>query len=164
VVARGCGPRRIGRCATAFLFGLDNTLVDLDQGFSGWAEEFADERRLGREAVDRLIAVDRAGLLHREAFFAKMVDRFALPDPVDELWRGYRRRMPHLAYGWLVAIVTNGMADNQLGKIRNTGLADVVDAWRCPVRRAFASPTWDCSRSRPRRFAHDLDRPWHMAR
>ncbi|MGI5162240.1 HAD family hydrolase [Microbispora sp. CA-102843] len=33
------------------------------------------------------------------------------------------------ASGWRVAIVTNGTADNQLGKIRQTGLAEVVDAY-----------------------------------
>lgn len=126
------------------LFDLDNTLIDLDQAFRVWAEEFADRRGLGREAVDWLIAVDRTGFPHRKVFFAKVRERFALPDPIDELWSGYRRRMPQLvccrsevmeklsrlrASGWRVAIVTNGMADNQLGKIRNTGLADVVDAW-----------------------------------
>ncbi|MEU1731655.1 HAD family hydrolase [Streptosporangium sp. NPDC020145] len=31
--------------------------------------------------------------------------------------------------GWKVAIVTNGTADNQLGKIHQTGLAEVVDAY-----------------------------------
>ena len=31
--------------------------------------------------------------------------------------------------GWKVAIVTNGTADNQLGKIQQTGLADAVDAY-----------------------------------
>ncbi|MGW4469305.1 HAD family hydrolase [Nonomuraea sp. NPDC004354] len=33
------------------------------------------------------------------------------------------------ASGWKVAIVTNGMADNQLGKIQQTGLAEAVDAY-----------------------------------
>jgi FMN phosphatase YigB (HAD superfamily) len=71
-----------------------------------------------------------------------MREHFALPEPVEELWAGYRRRVPHLvrcypgvladldglrATGWRVGIVTNGMADNQLGKLRQTGLADVVD-------------------------------------
>jgi FMN phosphatase YigB (HAD superfamily) len=31
--------------------------------------------------------------------------------------------------GWKIGIVTNGMTDNQLGKIRNTGLDRHVDAW-----------------------------------
>ncbi|MER5320485.1 HAD family hydrolase [Streptosporangium roseum] len=33
------------------------------------------------------------------------------------------------ASGWKVAIVTSGMADNQLGKIQRTGLAEAVDAY-----------------------------------
>jgi HAD superfamily hydrolase (TIGR01549 family) len=33
------------------------------------------------------------------------------------------------ASGWRVAIVTNGTADNQLGKIQRTGLAEAVDAY-----------------------------------
>ena len=56
----------------------------------------------------------------------------------------YRRRMPYLvpcsrevmdglsrlrASGWKVAIVTSGTAYNQFGKIKQTGLADAVDAY-----------------------------------
>ncbi|WP_424536906.1 HAD family hydrolase [Sphaerisporangium viridialbum] len=126
------------------LFDLDNTLVNLDEAFGVWAEEFADEHGLGAEAVGWLIALNRDGFPHREVFFAKVRERFTLPDPVEELWSRYRRRMPHLvrcrpevldslarlrASGWLVAIVTNGTADNQLGKIQQTGLAEAVDAY-----------------------------------
>src|SRR3954447_2473541 len=115
------------------LFDLDNTLIDLDAAFQVWAEEFAAERVLGAEAVDWLIAVNREGLPHREAFFTRVRGHFGLPERVEELWTAYRRRMPSLVYcrpevlegvsrlrasGWAVAIVTNGMADNQLGKIQ----------------------------------------------
>lgn len=31
------------------------------------------------------MALDRAGYPHREVFFTKVRDRFALPEPVDEL-------------------------------------------------------------------------------
>jgi HAD superfamily hydrolase (TIGR01549 family) len=126
------------------LFDLDNTLIDLDHAFHLWAEEFADEHGLGGEAVAWLAELDRAGYPHREIFFAKVRDHFAIPEPVDELWSRYRRRMPSLVHcraeviegiarlrasGWRVAIVTNGMADNQLGKIQRTGLAEAVDAY-----------------------------------
>jgi putative hydrolase of the HAD superfamily len=33
------------------------------------------------------------------------------------------------AAGWRVGIVTNGMADNQLGKLHRTGLANAVDGY-----------------------------------
>ncbi|MGS2645773.1 HAD family hydrolase [Streptosporangium sp. G12] len=126
------------------LFDLDNTLVNLDEAFQVWTREFAKEHDLGRRAVDWLIALDRAGYPHREVFFTKVRDHFALPEPVDELWSRYRQRMPHLVHcrpevmdglsrlrasGWKVAIVTNGTADNQLGKIQRTGLAKAVDAY-----------------------------------
>ncbi|GGK80656.1 hypothetical protein Sme01_44960 [Sphaerisporangium melleum] len=126
------------------LFDLDNTLVDLDEAFRVWVEEFADEHGLGSETIDWLVALDRDGFPHREVFFAKVCGRFSLSDSVEELWRRYRRRLPHLVRcrpavldglvwlrgsGWLVVIVTNGMADNQLGKIQQTGLAEAVDAY-----------------------------------
>ncbi|MEV0630167.1 HAD family hydrolase [Nonomuraea wenchangensis] len=126
------------------LFDLDRTLIDLDTAFRRWAEEFVERRRLGPEGLAWLIAQDRDTHPHREVFFSKVRDRFALTEPVEELWAGYRQRMPHLVQcypgvlagiadlrsaGWLVGIVTNGMADNQLGKLRRTGLADAVDGY-----------------------------------
>jgi FMN phosphatase YigB (HAD superfamily) len=76
------------------LFDLDNTLVNLDEAFQVWVSEFVEERALGSEAVTWLIALDRAGYPHREVFFAKVRDRFALPDSVEALWSRYRQRMP----------------------------------------------------------------------
>jgi putative hydrolase of the HAD superfamily len=126
------------------LFDLDRTLIDLDTAFLLWVEEFAEQRRLGPEGVAWLVSLDRDGYAHREVFFGKVREHFALPEPVDELWSAYRRRMPHLvqcypgvlagltdlrAAGWRVGIVTNGMADNQLGKLRQTGLANAVDGY-----------------------------------
>src|SRR5687768_2293760 len=60
------------------LFDLDNTLVNLDEAFHVWAGKFAEEHDLDREAVDWLIALDRAGYPHREVFFTKVRDRFTL--------------------------------------------------------------------------------------
>ncbi|MER7128644.1 HAD family hydrolase [Streptosporangium saharense] len=126
------------------LFDLDNTLVNLGEAFQVWTAEFVDEHRLGSDAVDWLIALDQEGYPHREAFFGKVREHFALPGSVEELWGRYRKRMPYLvrcrpevmdglarlrAAGWKVAIVTNGTADNQLGKIQRTGLAEAVDAY-----------------------------------
>ncbi|MGV9328203.1 HAD family hydrolase [Streptosporangium sandarakinum] len=126
------------------LFDLDNTLIDLDAAFLLWAEEFAEEHRLSRKAVDYLVKLDRNGLPHRELFFTKVRERFKLSAPAADLWAAYRRRMPHLvecrpevmaaltglrASGWRVGIVTNGTADNQLGKLQRTGLVDVVDGY-----------------------------------
>ncbi|MFD0883050.1 HAD family hydrolase [Streptosporangium algeriense] len=126
------------------LFDLDNTLIDLDTAFLLWAEEFAEEHRLSRKAVDYLVKLDRNGLPHREPFFSKVHERFKLSASAADLWAAYRRRMPHLVEcrpevmaalaglrtsGWRVGIVTNGTADNQLGKLQRTGLIDVVDGY-----------------------------------
>ncbi|MEV4184595.1 hypothetical protein AB0J28_24530 [Streptosporangium canum] len=80
------------------LFDLDNTLIDLDGAFQVWAQEFAEKHNLGREAVDWLITLDRDGFPHREVFFTKVRERFTLPEPVKELWSGYRSRMPYLVH------------------------------------------------------------------
>ncbi|GII94698.1 HAD family hydrolase [Sinosporangium siamense] len=102
------------------------------------------EHALGNEAISWLLDLNRAGYPHRETFFGKVRDHFALSESIEELWSRYRRRMPYLvrcrpevleglarlrASGWKVGIVTNGTADNQLGKIQRTGLAEAVDAY-----------------------------------
>ncbi|GCB52897.1 HAD family hydrolase [Streptomyces sp. NL15-2K] len=125
------------------LFDLDNTLVDRRLAFSVWAGEFADERELGGEAARWLIAADRQGARPRDQFFRAVRDHFGLVEPADELWAAFRARMPDLvrceprvldglsqlrASGWRVAIVSNGMADNQLMKIERSGLRERVDA------------------------------------
>lgn len=137
------------------LFDLDNTLIDLDAAFALWATEFVAERGLNAEAVDWLIALDQDGLPHREAFFARTRARFGMPDTAEELWAAYRARMPLLVHcrpevltglsglreaGWRVAIVTNGTADNQLGKIEHTGLADVVDGYALSGAEGIRKP------------------------
>ncbi|MBB4917434.1 HAD family hydrolase [Streptosporangium saharense] len=152
------------------LFDLDNTLVNLDKAFAVWVIEFADLHGLGYEAVDLMMSLDRAGYPHREVFFAKIREHFALPEPAGELWRQYRQRMPYLvrcqpevkdglirlrASGWKVAIVTNGTADNQFGKINQTGLSEIVDAYvlsgiegiRKPDRRLFEIAAERCGMS-----------------
>ncbi|TDE41655.1 HAD family hydrolase [Nonomuraea mesophila] len=126
------------------LFDLDRTLIDLDAAFVQWAEEFVSRQHLDPEALTWLVGQDRDTHPHREAFFSRVREHFSLAEPVEELWAGYRRRMPHLvqcypgvlaaladlrAAGWRVGIVTNGMADNQLGKLHQTGLADAVDGY-----------------------------------
>ncbi|MFI9589803.1 HAD family hydrolase [Nonomuraea sp. NPDC052265] len=126
------------------LFDLDNTLIDRLAAFRLWAAEFAAGRGLGPDAVEWLARLDADGSVPMDVFFARVRERFALAEPVEELWRAYRARLPFLvecraevlagldrlrAAGWAVGIVTNGMADNQTGKIRRTGLAERVDGW-----------------------------------
>lgn len=98
-----------------------------------------------------------------EPFFARARDELGLAEPAEEIWLAYRRRMPELITaapgcqaalarlrqaGWRSGFVTNDMADNQLGKIRVTGLDGLTDAWcvsgeagiRNQIPRSFISP------------------------
>ncbi|TQS19883.1 HAD family hydrolase [Microbispora sp. KK1-11] len=139
------------------LFDLDNTLVNLDEAFQMWAKEFVDEHGLDHEAIDWLKALDQAGYPHREVFFSKVREHFAVSEPAEELWGRYRKRMPYLircrpevmdglsrlrASDWTVAIVTNGTADNQLGKIQQTGLVGAVDGYALSGIEGIRKP--DC--------------------
>lgn len=126
------------------LFDLDDTLIDHQAAFLAWAEEFAAAHGLGSEGVSRLLAAKAEYSGPKDRLFARVRAEFDLAEPVEVLWRQYRRRIPELALcrpedldaleqlrggGWRIGIVTNGMADNQLAKIQRTGLADLVDAW-----------------------------------
>ncbi|MEU2718033.1 HAD family hydrolase [Streptomyces sp. NPDC007205] len=126
------------------LFDLDDTLIDHHAAFLAWAEEFAAARGLGSQGVSWLLAVKAKYAGPKDRLFSMVRDEFDLAEPVDLLWRQYRRRIPELAAccpedldaleqlrgaGWRIGIVTNGMADNQLAKIHRTGLASLVDTW-----------------------------------
>ncbi|WP_419992687.1 HAD family hydrolase [Streptomyces boninensis] len=125
------------------LFDLDNTLVDRQEAFAAWVAEFAAERGLGSDAVAWLTAADDGGRGPRDEFFDRVHHHFGLVESAVELWAAYRARMPELVRcdpavlvgleqlreaGWRVGIVSNGMADNQLMKIRRAGLEERVDA------------------------------------
>jgi FMN phosphatase YigB (HAD superfamily) len=142
------------------LFDLDDTLINRREAFNIWANEFAAAHGLDDKWTTWLVMVDAHHVGPMDTFFATVRDQFELAEPVERLWQQYRRRMPDLAVcpaesldalkqlrlaGWRIGIVTNGMTDNQLGKIRNTGLADLVDGWcisgeagiRKPDRKIF---------------------------
>jgi len=126
------------------LFDLDDTLIDRRTAFNAWAEEFVAARGLEDAALTFLVVADAHHSGPMDGFFATVCQTFDLPESPSQLWVQYRRRMPELAScrvedldalrrlrqaGWRIGIATNGMADNQLGKIRNTGLDRLVDAW-----------------------------------
>jgi HAD superfamily hydrolase (TIGR01549 family) len=126
------------------LFDLDGTLVDRRAAFAAWAEEFVIEHRLDGEAFAYLLAADASHSGPMDSFFAAACRTFDLVEPPSQLWQQYRRRMPQLVScrpedldalrrlrgaGWRIGVVTNGMTDNQLAKIRNTGLSGLLDGW-----------------------------------
>lgn len=126
------------------LFDLDNTLVDRLDAFRRWAREFVAERDLGEGAFEWMVRLDEDGAVPREVFFRRVRERFSVRESVEKLWGEYRAGMPRMVEcpeavlraleglrdaGWRVGIVTNGMEDNQLGKIRRSGLGERVDGW-----------------------------------
>lgn len=138
-----------GRCYSSLvqrlaLFDLDDTLVDRRRAFLTWAEEFASAHGLDEKWTTWLIFADAHHSGPMDQFFAMVREELDLGESADALWAQYRRRMPELiscnaedlqalvelrTAGWRIGIVTNGMTDNQHSKIRNSGLAALVDAW-----------------------------------
>ncbi|MEZ0112951.1 HAD superfamily hydrolase (TIGR01549 family) [Catenulispora sp. EB89] len=124
------------------LFDLDDTLIELAPAFRRFAQDFARGFALSAEAEEWLVeAWDPRQ--KRDAFFARVRERYGLAEPVEDLWRLYRSRMPEYVElrdevrdglvamrraGWRLGIVTNGEADNQLGKVERTGLGRLVDS------------------------------------
>jgi len=123
-------------------FDLDGTLVDQASAAAQWAEEFINSNQLGldvADVADALIASRPKGEV-----FAELVEVHGLTLAADQIWAQYRLRMPQLVSctdadrdalidlrtaGWRIGIVTNGMVDNQQGKIRRLGLDALVDGW-----------------------------------
>ena len=137
---------------------LDGTLVDQEAAAARWAEEFVLAHRLAVDVSE--LANSLTARRPKGEVFAELVERHGPGLDADEVWADYRRRMPFLVTctdadraalvelrkcGWKIGIVTNGMVDNQEGKIRHSGLDKLVDGWvvsaeidvRKPERRIF---------------------------
>ncbi|WP_327087180.1 HAD family hydrolase [Nonomuraea sp. NBC_01738] len=137
------------------LFDLDNTLIDRLDAFRTWVAEFAAGRGLPGDAAQWMITLDADGSMPMNAFFEAVRDRFALPEPAEALWLAYRARLPELVVcrpetlsalaglreaGHPIGIVTNGMTDNQTGKITTTGLDAYADGWAISDAEGIRKP------------------------
>ena len=126
------------------LLDLDDTLVDKSRAFARWAQLFVDSMGLDdSDALTWLLTTDRR-IRQRGPFFAEVARRWpAVGDP-QRVWDDYVRAMPTLvepfpgvidgltrlrAAGHQLVVVTNGRQENQEGKLRATGLRDLVDGW-----------------------------------
>ena len=143
---------------TAVLFDLDNTLIDRSEAFERlfghWYDTLPDTGRPpDREAfVSRMAnygigyapipdiytemlevwlgsfsSLDAAV----EAHFAAMPEMVGLDPKTDAMLRRFRDK------GVPVGVVTNGGSETQWGKLRNTGIADLVTA--CVVSEEFGA-------------------------
>ncbi len=142
------------------LFDLDNTLVNRDHAFQGWAELFLANRSLPPGDLGWFTVLDCGGYLDRRVLLRAARDRYGLSERLEALLEDYREtvtalvRCPpaHLdalraarAAGWTLGIVSNGATDQQSAKIEDTGLADLVDGW-------IISEEADCAKPDPRIF------------
>lgn len=125
------------------LFDLDGTLVDQRRAARSWVAELVAAGTVAESHLDVIAEALAAGRPKGEVF-AELVSRLSLPTSSEGLWSAYRARMPQLVRceeedmaaldrlrdaGWTTGIVTNGQADNQVAKIRSTGLASQVHGW-----------------------------------
>ena len=125
------------------IFDLDGTLVDQESAAREWAQGFAETWLLSARDGEG-IALALAARRPKGEVFAELVQSFELPVASAVVWDDYRARMPSLVRtsdedraalrdlrraGWALGIATNGMVDNQVGKITSTGLSELVDGW-----------------------------------
>lgn len=153
------------------MFDLDGTLVDQASAARNWAREFTETWGLDEQDAGAIAAA----LTQRRPkgeIFSEIIQRFSLSVTAEAAWSDYRARMPHLVRctdadrsaleklrnaGWVLGIVTNGMADNQEGKIRNTGLADLMDGWVVSSEIGVRKPEPDIFHELARRLECPLE-------
>ncbi|MFY9713521.1 MAG: HAD family hydrolase [Microbacterium sp.] len=153
------------------LFDLDGTLVDQAAAARDWAAEFATTWAIPATQIDA-IAARLSERRPKGEVFADLVGEHSLATTADAVWREYRQRMPGLVRcapadldglarlrgaGWTLGIVTNGEVDNQEGKIRSTGLAEMIDGWVISSEVGFRKPDPQIFRALASKLGHALD-------
>jgi putative hydrolase of the HAD superfamily len=148
------------------LFDLDNTLIDRNQAFRGWARRFLRTRALPQEDLGWLSTLDCGGYFPREALMRAAVARYGLRVSLESLLDDYAETMIELidcpeahraalrkarAAGWTLGIVSNGSTRQQQAKIERTGLDGLVDAW-------VISEEANCEKPDPQIFRLAADR------
>lgn len=124
------------------LLDLDNTLVDRDDAFARWAEQFIAVHGGGTDVLDWLLSVDGQGYTHRAVLADGLLERLELTTSRDELVRtllhgyapfvrcydGVPERLRALrADGHTLVLLTNGSVAQQTQKLDVTGLDAVLD-------------------------------------
>jgi HAD superfamily hydrolase (TIGR01549 family) len=157
------------------LFDLDNTLVDRNLAFRGWAVEFLAERSLPPADLAWFVTLDRGGYFERPTLMRAAVERYGLVEDVDVLLKEYREALTRLiacppshrdalrtarAAGWTLGIVSNGATEHQTAKIERTGLAPLVDGWVISEEARLAKPDPRIFRLAALRCGLAEDTPW----
>ncbi|WP_165808119.1 HAD family hydrolase [Microbacterium sp. TPD7012] len=136
------------------LFDLDGTLVDQESAAKRWVKDLVRASSLP-DALVTPIATALSQRRPKGEVFADIVEEFSLPWDPEALWEQYRVQTPGLVQcaaadldalrrlrdaGWTLGIITNGETDNQEGKIRSTGLSDLVDGWAISAEAGYRKP------------------------
>jgi putative hydrolase of the HAD superfamily len=125
------------------LFDLDNTLIDRTTAFEKWTQIFVSRFDLGPEATAWLHSIDGDGITPRPVLLRGAIEEFGLDATAEELVAWYAQSYIECFEresasidailclkdaGWTVGVVTNGPTEQQLAKLRQSELDDVVDA------------------------------------
>lgn len=125
------------------LFDLDNTLVNRTAAFEKWTEIFISRFHLGPEAAAWIHSIDGDGITPRPVLLLGAIEEFGLEASLDELVSWYaqsyidcfERESASIDAvralqdaGWAVGVVTNGPTEQQLAKLHQSELEEVVDA------------------------------------
>ena len=136
------------------VFDLDGTLVDQQAAVRRWVDEFIAAHDVD-PALHPWLVSQLTARTPKDEVFAAIATRARVRQHPTDLWEDYRTRMPSLvtlfpraeeslralrAAGWMLGIATNGMPDNQIGKIRRTGLDELVDGWVVSGDVGFRKP------------------------
>lgn len=127
------------------LLDLDNTVADRDTAFAHWIQVSLSEWAPGDADGRRFLEEhDEGGARPRVEFLAAVRERFARPEPVEDLLAQYRRLtlagFPPMSdeakrqlqsmrqNGWKIAVVTNGDSGAQEQTAERIGLGPLLDA------------------------------------
>lgn len=159
------------------LLDLDDTIADREAAFAAWARAKAAQWAPDdADAVAFLVEQDASGFRPRDELFALLAQRFALRDPVDVLVADFREALlaalppvsEHVKQrllalrdaGWKVAVVTNGGADSQAGKIDQLGLLPLLDACCISGALGIRKPDPRIFQIAAERCGETLDEAW----
>jgi putative hydrolase of the HAD superfamily len=125
------------------LFDLDNTLADRAKAFDKWIEIFVTRFGLEPDASAWLLSIDGDGVTPRPVLLRGAIEEFGLDTTVEELEDWYAQSyiecferesasidavLALQGAGWKVGVVTNGPTVQQMAKLQQTELEEVVDA------------------------------------
>lgn len=118
------------------LLDLDNTLVDRDDAFARWAEQFVAEHGGGADVLDWLLSVDGHGYTHR----AVLAEAVGAKEPAAEIFAA-ATGAPSGRPGWMVGDhVEADMAGGRAAGLR-TGWVSHGRTWPDADPPTLSAPT-----------------------